>query len=70
MDNIERVYAANSTEVRNAVVEALSKQWQNAFGPLKDVVFDMLVNFIKNCHSYPNMEVRNRALLVSNRRTT
>ena len=26
----------------------------------------MLINFIKNCHSYPNVEVRNRALLVSN----
>ena len=64
--NIDHVYAENSTIVRNAVVEALSKQWLAAFGPLNGVIFDMLVNFIKNCHSYPNMEVRNRALVVSN----
>lgn len=66
VENIEALYEENSVSVRNAVVDTLSKQWQAAFGPLKGVVFDMLVNFIKNCHSYPNLEVRNRALLVSN----
>lgn len=65
-DKIDTVYAANGTTTRNAVVEALSRQWQAAFGPLKAVIFDMLVNFIKNCHSYPCVEVRNRALVVSN----
>ena len=64
--NIGKLYGENSTAVRNAVVEALSKQWLAAFGPLNGVIFDMLVNFIKNCHSYPNLEVRNRALVVSN----
>lgn len=64
--NITQIYAANSTSVRNNVVEALSKQWLAAFGPLQGVVFDMLVNFIKNCHSYPSLEVRNRALIISN----
>lgn len=66
VDNIEKIYAANSTTVRNAVVEALSKQWLAAYGPLNGVIFDMLVNFIKNCHSYPSLEVRNRALIISN----
>ena len=65
-DCIDKVYTANSTTVRNQVVAALSKQWQAAFGPLKGVIFDMLVNFIKNCHAYPCLEVRNRALIVSN----
>lgn len=64
--SIERVLASSSATVRNAVVDALAKQWQRAYGPLSDVIFDMLVNFIKNCHSYPNVEVRNRALIVSN----
>lgn len=63
---IDKLYGENSTQVRNSVVEALSKQWLAAFGPLNGVIFDMLVNFIKNCHSYPNLEVRNRALIVSN----
>ena len=34
--------------------------------PLNDVVFDVLVNFIKICHSYPNCEVRNRSVIVGN----
>lgn len=66
VDNIEKIYASNSTTVRNAVVEALSKQWLAAYGPLNGVIFDMLVNFIKNCHAYPCLEVRNRALIISN----
>ena len=61
--NIAKVYIENATTVRNAVVEALSRQWLAAYGPLNGVVFDMLVNFIKNCHSYPCLEVRNRALI-------
>lgn len=63
--NPDRVFGLNSTTTRNAVVEALSKQWLAAFGPLSDVIFDQLVNFIKNCHAYPVVEVRNRALIVS-----
>lgn len=66
VDNIDNIYEANSVTVRNAVVDSLSKQWLASFGPLNSVIFDMLVNFIKNCHSYPSLEVRNRALIVSN----
>ncbi len=66
VDNIQHIYASNYVTTRNAVVEALSKQWLKAFGPLNGVIFDMLVNFIKNCHSYPSLEVRNRALIISN----
>lgn len=63
--NPDKVFGQNSVAVRNAVVQALSEQWLAAFGPLGDVIFDMLVNFIKNCHAYPVTEVRNRALIVS-----
>lgn len=66
VDNIQNVYDSNYATVRNSVVRNLSENWQQAYGPLQDVVFDMLVNFIKNCHSYPNLEVRNRAMVVSN----
>ncbi|MBS1635877.1 MAG: hypothetical protein JST26_08120 [Bacteroidetes bacterium] len=66
VDNLQNVYDSNYATIRNSVVHNLSKNWQDAYGPLQDVIFDMLVNFIKNCHSYPNMEVRNRAMIVSN----
>jgi hypothetical protein len=66
VDAFHKVWASESTRVRNAVVDTLSKQWLNAYGPLSDVIFDMLVNFIKNCHAYPCLEVRDRALIVSN----
>ena len=62
----DTVFDSNSVKTRNSVVQNLSEQWLASFGPLKGVIFDMLVNFIKNCHSYPNCEVRNRAVIVSN----
>ena len=63
---LTEVYNSNSARTRNSVVQNLSEQWLASFGPLKSVIFDMLVNFIKNCHSYPNCEVRNRSVIVSN----
>lgn len=66
VDSFEKVWASESTAVRNAVVDCLAKQWLAAYGPLSDVVFDMLVNFIKNCHAYPCLEVRGRGLIISN----
>jgi len=66
LKNVSEVYNSNSVKTRNSVVQNLSEQWLASFGPLKGVIFDMLVNFIKNCHSYPNCEVRNRSVIVSN----
>jgi len=63
--DIERVFGDDRTTVRNAVVETLARQWQASVGPLNAVIFDMLINFIKTCHGYPCLEVRNRALIVS-----
>lgn len=62
----EIVLSSNSATTRNSIVQNLSEQWLKSYGPLKDVIFDMLVNFIKVCHSYPNCEVRNRNIIVSN----
>lgn len=64
--DIERVFTSQSAMSRNNVVAALAKEWQESFGPLKSVLFDMLVNFIKVCHSYPNCEVRNRSIIINN----
>ncbi len=52
--------------IRNNIVYSLSIQWLQAFGPLKDVIMDMLVNFVKICHSYPLCEVRNRSIVINN----
>lgn len=62
--DVGTVLSAASTRARNEVVRALGDAWQIADGPLKAVVFDNLVNFIKNCHAYPMVEVRNRALIL------
>jgi hypothetical protein len=66
LKDLDTVFESSSTKTRNSVVQNLSQQWLTSFGPLKDVIFDMLVNFIKNCHSYPNCVVRNRVVIVSN----
>ena len=34
--------------------------WRESDGPSALVIFDSLINFIKNCHAYPAVEVRNR----------
>ncbi|MFT5779194.1 MAG: hypothetical protein ACI837_002151 [Crocinitomicaceae bacterium] len=64
--DIDSVLASDSATTRNDVVANLSKSWLNSHGPLNGVIFDMLVNFIKNCHAYPNCEVRNRSVIISN----
>ena len=66
VDAFDKVCAANSTTVRNAVVEALAKQWQVAYGPMQSMIFNQLFDFINNCQYYPALEVRDRALIVSN----
>ncbi|WP_448223027.1 hypothetical protein [Gordonia iterans] len=58
------VMRQSSTIVSNDVVRALGEGWQQADGPLAVVVFDALVNFIKNCHAYAQVEVRNRAFIL------
>jgi hypothetical protein len=63
--DIDAVLASNSAQTRNQVVKSLSEQWQAAYGPLKAAIFDLLVSFIKICHSHPNCQVRNRSVIVS-----
>lgn len=66
VDAIETVLDSDPVRTRNSVVENLARQWEAAFGPLKNVIYDMLINFIQNCHAYPSCEVRNRVVIVSN----
>ncbi|MET0811815.1 MAG: hypothetical protein ABWY03_02100 [Microbacterium sp.] len=63
--DIDTVMSASTTTVRNDIVRALGEGWNAADGPLADVIFDMFVNFVKNGHAYPQVEVRNRALIIS-----
>lgn len=62
--DVDVILASASCRVRNDVVRSLGESWQTADGPLAQVVLDTLVNFIKNCHSYPQVEVRNRAFVL------
>lgn len=62
--DIDVVLSSTTTSVCNSVVRALGEAWQRADGPLAAVVFDTMVNFIKNAHAYPQVEVRNRAFVL------
>jgi hypothetical protein len=64
--DFDKVCADNSTRVRDDVVEALAKQWLVASGALQEMIFKMLFGFINTCQFYPCLEVRDRALIVSN----
>lgn len=63
--DIDSVFEASTTSVRNDIVKALGEGWAQTAGPLSNVIFDMFVNFVKNGHAYPVVEVRNRALILS-----
>lgn len=63
--DIDTVMSAETTKVRNRIVRTLGEAWTESVGLMQIVIFDALVNFIKNTHGYPEVEVRNRALMVS-----
>lgn len=63
--DIDSVMEAETTKVRNRIVRTLGEAWTESVGLMQIVVFDALVNFIKNTHGYPEVEVRNRALMIS-----
>ncbi|MFM9378328.1 hypothetical protein [Gordonia sp. VNK21] len=62
--DLDAVLNSTSTAVRNDVVRTLGEAWARADGPLALVVYDALVDFIKNCHAYPQVQVRNRAFVL------
>lgn len=62
----EALFQSNSVKTRNEVVKQLTQQWQTSFGPLKKVLLNMLGDFIIKCHAYPDCEVRDRSIIVSN----
>ena len=64
--NIDVVMNQSSTTIRNDIVKNLGENWLASDGPISLVIEDMLVNFVKNAHSYPAVEVRNRAMIISN----
>ncbi len=64
VDDLEVILNDPSVVERNKVVRALSEGWINSVGAIQGALFDMLVNFVKLGHSYPQVEVRNRALII------
>lgn len=64
VDDLNVILNDSSVAQRNNVVRAIGEGWLNTTGPMQDALFDMLVNFVKLGHSYPRLEVRNRAMIV------
>lgn len=65
VENLDAILNDSSVIERNKVVQAIGEAWTNSTGAIQDALFDMMVNFVKLGHSYPKVEVRNRALIVS-----
>lgn len=59
------LWSTPSVAVRNDTVRALTEQFRKASGAISSIVYDMLRGFVLQCHSYPNVEVRNRAIVLS-----
>ncbi|GAA1862147.1 hypothetical protein ACFQZV_13170 [Microbacterium koreense] len=59
------LWAEPSIDVRNDTVRALTEQYRKASGAITSLVYDMLRGFVVQCHSYPNVEVRNRSIVLS-----
>lgn len=65
IDNVSNVFEDPSAKIRNDIVRALGEGWRASSGPMSNIIFDAMVNFIQNSHAYPLVEVRNRALILS-----
>jgi len=63
--DIDVVMSSSTAKVRNDIVRALGEGWNATSGPLSEVIFDMFVDFVRNGHAYPEVEVRNRALVIA-----
>lgn len=68
VDDLAAVLQDSSVQVRNQVVKSLGEGWIASTGAIQGLIFDMLINFVKQGHSYPKVEVRNRALVVGSER--
>jgi len=60
-----QLWAEPSVQIRNDTVKALTEQYRKASGAITSLVYDMLRGFVVHCHAYPNVEVRNRAIVLS-----
>lgn len=64
IEDLQAVLNDSSVIERNKVTKAIAEGWVNSTGAIQGALFDMMVNFVKLGHSYPKVEVRNRALVV------
>lgn len=60
------IFERNTTKVRNKIVRDLGEAFLQAYGNIAFETLAMLDDFLQWCHAYPVVEVRNRALIVSN----
>ena len=66
VQNIDFVYQSPDVHTRNNIVKSLVENLNTSYGPLQREIQSMLKNFVNTCHTYPSVEVRNRALIHSN----
>lgn len=66
VDNLAEVLQDSSVAVRNDVVKSLGEAYLKATGPMQAQIYQMLLHFIRAGHAYPKVEVRNRALIITN----
>lgn len=64
LENLEAVLNDPNFVQRNNVVKALGDAFVEATGGIQGAIFSMLLNFVQLGHTYPLVEVRNRALIV------
>lgn len=64
--NEEKLFASNSVQTRNSIVEFLIAQERKSASGMSQIVSSTLQNFIAACQSDPDVEVRDRALIISN----
>lgn len=64
VEDLQTILNDSSVIQRNNVVKAIGEGWVGSTGAIQDALFDMMVNFVKLGHTYPRIEVRNRALII------
>ena len=63
--NVDKLFASESVQARNAIVKTLLEQKEQTYGPTEQLVSSTLSNFLTACHASPDVTVRDRAVVYS-----
>jgi hypothetical protein len=66
VDNLMNILDDEETQLRNRMVQTLSKEYLSTFGPSQSNIFGMLTDYVQACHAWPLVQIRDRALILSN----